>query len=159
MAETPKQRLINELMRAITELQDATDLADQAISDTLGLHRTDARCLALLITRGPMAAGELARTAALTPGATTFAVDRLEKAGYAQRVRTSTDRRQVVVQATAKAQQLAEEVWAQTVQETQQQLAKHSVEQLKLFHGFIREQTDLQQRHADRIRSRPNSAT
>jgi DNA-binding MarR family transcriptional regulator len=152
MAETAKRRLINELMVAITDLQNATDLADQAISDSLGLNRTDARCLSLLITHGPVPAGELARGAGLTPGALTFAVDRLEKAGYAQRVRTSADRRRVVIEATAKAQQLADDVWAQTLQDTEQQLAKRSVDQLRLFNDFVHEQTDLQRRHATRIR-------
>jgi len=154
MAETPKQRLVNEVMLAITDLQNATDVADQAISDSLGLNRTDARCLSVLITHGPMAAGELARTAGLTPGALTFAVDRLAKAGYAQRVRTSADRRRVVIEATDEAQKLAEDVWAQIIQEIERQLARHTADQLRLFHDFVREQTDLQHRHAARIRSR-----
>lgn len=45
-----------------------------------------------------MPAGWLAELTGLTTGAITSAVDRLEKAGYVQRVRGPHDRRRVVVQ-------------------------------------------------------------
>lgn len=152
MADSDKQCLINELILAVTDLQNAADLVDQAISDSLGLNRTDARCLACLITHGPLTAGDLAGRAGLTPGALTFAVDRLAQAGYAQRGRASDDRRRVVVTASEKAHQLAQEVWGQTILETERQLAKYTSEQIKLLTGFVCDQVELQRRHANRIR-------
>ncbi|MDH2428905.1 MarR family transcriptional regulator [Sphaerisporangium sp. TRM90804] len=44
------------------------------------------------LTRGPMASGELAEPAGLTHGALTVAVDRLERAGFAERVRDPAER-------------------------------------------------------------------
>lgn len=62
----------------------------------LGLSATDRKCLDLL-SRGPVTAGQIARFTGLTTGAVTGIIDRLEKAGYAQRVRDPQDRRRVLV--------------------------------------------------------------
>jgi DNA-binding MarR family transcriptional regulator len=62
----------------------------------LGVSATDRKCLDLL-TRGPVAAGELARFTGLTTGAVTGIIDRLVKAGYAERIHDPQDRRRVLV--------------------------------------------------------------
>lgn len=139
-------------MLALTDLQNASDMADAAISERLGLNRTDARCVAYLITRGPMASGELAELAGLTPGALTIAVDRLERAGFAARVRDAGDRRRVLIHPTDRARAVAEEVWGQTVQESEAQFAAYSQDQLELLIEFVRGQVEQQRRNAVRFR-------
>src|SRR5580704_16132559 len=62
----------------------------------LGVSATDRKCLDLL-SRGPVTAGELARFTGLTTGAVTGIIDRLEKAGYAERINDPNDRRRVLV--------------------------------------------------------------
>jgi len=62
----------------------------------LGVSATDRKCLDLL-SRGPVAAGELARFTGLTTGAVTGIIDRLVKAGYAERISDPEDRRRVLV--------------------------------------------------------------
>jgi DNA-binding MarR family transcriptional regulator len=62
----------------------------------LGLSATDRKCLDLL-SRGPVTAGEIAGFTGLTTGAVTGIIDRLEKAGYAERVTDQQDRRRVLV--------------------------------------------------------------
>jgi DNA-binding MarR family transcriptional regulator len=62
----------------------------------LGVSATDRKCLDLL-TRGPVTAGELARFTGLTTGAVTGIIDRLVKAGYAERIEDPQDRRRVLV--------------------------------------------------------------
>jgi DNA-binding MarR family transcriptional regulator len=62
----------------------------------LGLSATDRKCLDLL-SRGPVTAGELARFTGLTTGAVTGIIDRLTRAGYAERVSDPEDRRRVLV--------------------------------------------------------------
>lgn len=153
MAPSPKQRLIEELMLALTDLRNAADIADQAITDSLGLNRTDARCLSCLIIRGAMPASELADVAGIKPGALTFAVDRLRAAGFADRAPDPADRRRVIVSASEKAKRLADEVWARTVTEEQDQLDGYTAAQLHLLADFVRAQVTLQRRQADRIRS------
>ncbi|QIS10152.1 MarR family winged helix-turn-helix transcriptional regulator [Nocardia arthritidis] len=153
MVNPPKQQLIEDLMRAVTDLKNASGIADQAISDSLGLNRTDARCLSCLIIRGPMTASELAETAGLKPGALTFAVDRLQKAGLAHRTSDQQDRRRVIVTASDQARQLADQVWEQTITDTQTQLSNYTSSQLQLLTEFVRQQVDQQQQLAQRIRN------
>jgi DNA-binding MarR family transcriptional regulator len=62
----------------------------------LGVSATDRKCLDLL-SRGSVTAGELARFTGLTTGAVTGIIDRLVKAGYAERISDPEDRRRVLV--------------------------------------------------------------
>ncbi|MFG6201116.1 MarR family winged helix-turn-helix transcriptional regulator [Nonomuraea sp. JJY05] len=146
-----QQQLITELMRALTDLQTASDQVDQAVSTALGLNRTDARCLSCLITRGPMAAGDLAATAGIAPTALTFAIDRLTQAGYTERQRDPADRRRVLITASDKALRWAEQMWSQTITETQHQLSQYTPQQLKLLTNFVTDQIELQRHQAQRI--------
>lgn len=150
-----RRHLIDELMLALTDLQNASEMADAAISEQLGLNRTDARCVAYLITRGPMASGELAELAGLTPGALTVAVDRLEKAGFAERVRDLVDRRRVLIRPTDKARDLAHDAWGQAVEEAETQFAAYTDDQLTLLTEFVRGQVAQQRRNAERMRDKP----
>lgn len=139
-------------MLAITDLQNVSDQVDQAVSDSLSLNRTDARCLSALIIRGPMAAGELAAVAGLAPSALTFAINRLVRAGYVERVRDPADGRRVLVEATEAARRFASDVWHDTVTATERRLSGYSKAQLAFLGDFLRDQVTLQQRLADRIR-------
>ncbi|TDE55911.1 MarR family transcriptional regulator [Nonomuraea mesophila] len=147
-----RQHLIDELMLALTDLQNASEMADAAVSERLGLNRTDSRCVAYLITRGPMASGELAELAGLTPGALTVAVDRLEKAGFAERVRDQADRRRVLIRPTEKARALARDSWGQAVKEAEAQFSAYTDEQLVLLTEFLKGQVAQQRRNAERVR-------
>lgn len=69
----------------------------QSIADRLGLNVTDHKCLDFLLLHGSMAAGELSQLTALTTGAITAVVDRLEKSGFVRREADPTDRRRVIV--------------------------------------------------------------
>ncbi|MGH3128797.1 MAG: MarR family transcriptional regulator [Gaiellaceae bacterium] len=64
------------------------------------MNRTDLRCLNIIENNGAMTAGRLAELSGLTTAAVTSVLDRLERAGYARRVRDQPDRRQVMVEVT-----------------------------------------------------------
>jgi DNA-binding MarR family transcriptional regulator len=68
----------------------------ELVGRRLGVSATDRKCLDLL-SRGAVTAGELARFTGLTTGAVTGIIDRLVKAGYAERVSDPDDRRRVLV--------------------------------------------------------------
>lgn len=68
----------------------------ELVGRCLGLSATDRKCLDLL-SRGPVTAGEIASFTGLTTGAVTGIIDRLENAGYAERVSDPKDRRRVLV--------------------------------------------------------------
>jgi DNA-binding MarR family transcriptional regulator len=74
-----------------------TVLFQEAIADQLGLNTTDLMCLSFLSDAEPLTAGQLADATGLTTGSVTAMIDRLEKAGYAQREKDPTDRRRVIV--------------------------------------------------------------
>jgi hypothetical protein len=72
-------------------------LLTQAVSDRLGVNGTDLQCLSILTSAGAMTAGELAERTALTTGAVTGVIDRLEQAALVTRERDPHDRRRVIV--------------------------------------------------------------
>ncbi|GAA1859120.1 MarR family winged helix-turn-helix transcriptional regulator [Actinomadura bangladeshensis] len=73
-------------------------LHNEAVADRLGLQPVDVAALLLLEMRGPLAVGAIADELGLPSASTTRLVDRLEKAGYARRVRDEHDRRKVGVE-------------------------------------------------------------
>ena len=91
--------LLDDLKLAGRRLSTATIMFHQAVADRLGLNPTDHKCVDLLLLHGPLTAGELAGLTALTTGAITAALDRLERAGFVKREDDPKDRRRVVVRA------------------------------------------------------------
>ncbi len=141
-------------MQAVAAFQDSTDRVDEAAAGRLGLNRTDLRCLGILTRAGPLTAGQLAAAAGLSPGAATTAMDRLARAGYAQRTRDEQDRRRVTVQATPAAHERSDEIWGPIGQESYERLSHRSDNQLRVILDFLEEGQQLQNEHAARIRNR-----
>jgi DNA-binding MarR family transcriptional regulator len=90
--------LLAALGQEFRQFATATVLFHQAIADRLGMHVTDHKCLDILVRTGPIPAGELAERTGLTTGAITGVIDRLEKAGFVQRIKDPNDRRRVVIE-------------------------------------------------------------
>jgi DNA-binding MarR family transcriptional regulator len=97
-----KAELVALLIQEVRETSTVTILFHQAIADRLGMNVTDHKCAGILAQSGPITAGELARRTGLTTGAITGVIDRLERAGFARRVRDPGDRRRVIVEPDAK---------------------------------------------------------
>lgn len=95
-ALSPQERL-TEALRAS---QGASDIFDEALSQFLGINRTDGRCMDIIDRYGRVTAGQLAAESGLTTGAVTVVIDRLESAGYVQRFRDPDDRRKVWIETT-----------------------------------------------------------
>ena len=72
-------------------------LHNHAVADFMGSHPTDQECVDLLDWTGPLTAGEIGLHLALSSGAVTGLVDRLEAGGWVRRERDPRDRRRVVV--------------------------------------------------------------
>jgi DNA-binding MarR family transcriptional regulator len=144
--------LVDRVAGEIALLQHATGGVDEAAADVLGLNATDLRCLGQL-SPGPTTAGELAAKCGLSRGAMTTALDRLERADCVERVRSTTDRRQVKVVMTPRALSLAEAIWGPIARAGMAQLAEYSDEQLAFLIDFLRRGRELQEREAQRIRA------
>lgn len=150
-----RQRLYFELGGEVRANQRATDVIDELICALLGINRTDARCLDILEQGGSMSAGDLARASRLTTGAITAVIDRLERAGYARRVPDPSDRRRVLVEATPKAFETANELMVEPMRRLYTPLAeRYTDEELRLFIEFTREGREIQESHAEWLRAR-----
>ncbi|MGI5207435.1 MarR family winged helix-turn-helix transcriptional regulator [Spirillospora sp. CA-108201] len=73
-------------------------LHNEAVADRLGLRPLDVAAVILLEMRGPLPVGAISEELRLPSASATRLVDRLEKAGYARRVRGEHDRRTVTVE-------------------------------------------------------------
>jgi DNA-binding MarR family transcriptional regulator len=153
MSKEKHQDLMTSVSREIAEFQDAGNLVDEAVAGQLGINRTDQRCLGLLWAQGAMGAGQLAAATDLSPGAMTAALDRLERLEYVRRVRSSTDRRSVIVEITPTARRLIEDFYGPIGREGIAQLEQYSDTELTFLRDFLRKGRELQMRHAARIRS------
>jgi MarR family transcriptional regulator, organic hydroperoxide resistance regulator len=96
-ARGSQAQLVGALMSAGRRISRASLLFRDAVAAAAGLHVTDAECIDFLLEAGEATAGQLASAAGLTPGAMTTAIDRLERAGFVERVRDAEDRRRVIV--------------------------------------------------------------
>lgn len=74
-------------------------IVSQTVAARFGLNTTDLEGLDLiqLQLQGQVTAGQLAAATGLTSGAVTALIDRLERAGYVERVDDPADRRRVLV--------------------------------------------------------------
>lgn len=99
MAQTPRDDLVATLTAEWNRLGAELVLLSQSVADRLKINTTDLQCLAVVMSAGPLTAGQIAESTGLTTGAITGVVDRLEKAGLVQRESDPADRRRVVVRA------------------------------------------------------------
>jgi DNA-binding MarR family transcriptional regulator len=143
-----KREAFDELIEEVRRSQLATDRFDSAVAEALGLNRTDMRCLDVLQRAGPVTAGQLAEAAGLTTGAMTVALDRLERTGYARRVRDVSDRRRVLVEPTPQLLRDATQFYSGHVAMSERLYQRYTLEQLELLLEFVREGREFNDRQA-----------
>jgi DNA-binding MarR family transcriptional regulator len=91
--------LIAAILRATADLAAARVAYAQNVAERHGLAATDVEVLRLLASEGAMTVGRVGELTALTTGATTRLIDRLEQAGFVRRLPDPADRRRVIVEA------------------------------------------------------------
>ena len=125
---------------------------DKLAAARLGVSVTDLHCLNIVESRHGVTAGELAAESGLTTGAVTAVVDRLERAGYARRVRDEHDRRKVKVEVTDEFYARAGEIWGPVAAEWQAVLAdRFTADELATITAFLTQADELGERHAARL--------
>ncbi len=135
------------LAAAMRGYQIALDVFDDAVANKLGLNRTDFRCVDILEQHQPMTAGALAQATRLTSGAITFALDRLEHAGFVRRIRDETDRRRVLVELVPAAQRQAARFHEPLVRDARAAMAKYTSKELSVICDFLVVARDLYEKH------------
>jgi DNA-binding MarR family transcriptional regulator len=148
-----KRKLADELISLARAHEAANDAFDEVACQKLGINRTDLRCLNIVDNQGSMTAGRLAELSGLTTAAITSVLDRLERAGYARRVRDQEDRRQVMVELTPLLEERAGPIWGPLADEAKAQLARMTVEELQSLTDFFRLGIELNERHVARVRN------
>jgi DNA-binding MarR family transcriptional regulator len=151
MSRQSKEELIEELGLAVRAAQAAVDEMDEAASRALGINRTDARCVDIVMREAPVTAGRLAKESGLTTAAVTSVLDRLEAAGYVTRKRDTADRRRVLVEPTELIEQRARELWG-PMGEFRDELSNYTMEQLEVLRDFHLRARELNQRTAAKVR-------
>jgi DNA-binding MarR family transcriptional regulator len=151
MSRESKVELIRQLMDAVRASQTATDLMDDAACHALGINRTDGRCVDIIDREGPITAGKLAERAALTTAGVTIVLDRLEKAGYARRVRDERDRRRVLVEVTPLVRERSSQIWG-PVEQFERELRRYSADELRLLRDFHRRGAEWNEGRAAEVR-------
>ena len=152
MSREKKQALADELIHLARAHEAANDAFDEVAREKLGINRTDLRCLNIIENHGSITAGRLAELSGLTTAAVTAVLDRLERAGYARRVRDQEDRRQVMVEVTPLLAERATPIWGPLGQEALDALTRMPVEELQALIDFYRLGIELNERHIERVR-------
>lgn len=145
-----KREVFERLLEELRGSQNATARFDQAVADAAGLNRTDMRIIDVLDREGPVPAGRLAVVTGLSTGAMTAALDRLERSGYARRVRDAGDRRRVLVELTEQAQTL-HEYYREHAAYAERLYHRHSLEQLQVLLDAFRESREFNERRASEL--------
>jgi DNA-binding MarR family transcriptional regulator len=141
------------LVLALFDLAATIDTAGQAAAALIGVNQTDLFCLNALFREGPMTAGQVAATIGLSSGATTTAIDRLERAGYVRRRSDPSDRRRVLVEASSEGSQQAFGLFDGLMRATTELSARYSDEQLALFLELLARFRELISAHTATMRA------
>jgi DNA-binding MarR family transcriptional regulator len=147
-----KSDLISDLIARYRSAANRDVAFDKLAAQRLGVSVTDLHCLNIVESRHGVTAGELAFESGLTTGAVTAVIDRLERAGFARRVRDERDRRKVKVEVTDLFYARAGEIWGPVAAEWQAAMAdRFSAAELATIVAFLEQVDELGQRHAARL--------
>ena len=142
------------LVFALLDLGADIDALGQAAASVIGINQTDLICLNALFRDGPMSAGSLANAIGLTTGATTTAIDRLERSGYARRRGDPSDRRRVLIEASEEGAQQAFALFDGLLDAVARRASGYTEEEVALLLGLIASFRDIVSGYAAELRER-----
>ncbi|WP_406194006.1 MarR family winged helix-turn-helix transcriptional regulator [Kitasatospora sp. NBC_01560] len=133
------------LGRLLQELAAEMHLLGHGFAAASGLHATDVQALLAVMRAAPaedggpggITPGRLREELALTSGAVTAVLDRLERAGHVRRTRDDTDRRQVLVHYLPGAGRMAAEWFAPVGRRTEALRGEFTAAELAAVGRFL----------------------
>ncbi|KAA6451889.1 MarR family winged helix-turn-helix transcriptional regulator [Bacillus swezeyi] len=149
-----REELIRELIQQLRFQSTATVFMHQAIGEKIGLNGTDHKCLEIISREGKITAGELAEKSALTTGAITGVIDRLEKAGYVRRSRDSADRRRLLIELIPENMEEIYTLFEDLAQESAMFLSQYTDQELHIITRYIKDSADFTSGYVKTIRRR-----
>ncbi len=147
-----KDEMVCAVAAGVRQLQQSFDAFDEAAAARLKLNRTDLRALDLLLADPqPLSAGGLSSALRLSPAATTTVIDRLERAGLANRIPDPHNRRRVLIAATDTARDAERDIYAPVQAAGAKALAKYSLAELAVIVDFLHTARDVQEAEVARL--------
>jgi DNA-binding MarR family transcriptional regulator len=105
-SDHPESHYDERILRALRRIIRAVDIYSRQLSLRHSLTGPQLICLRQLVQAGTLTPGRLAREISLSPATVTGILDRLESRDYLTRRRRDEDKRQVLVEPTAKGREL-----------------------------------------------------
>ncbi|MFD9128772.1 MarR family winged helix-turn-helix transcriptional regulator [Kitasatospora sp. NPDC059571] len=145
--------------RLLQALASEMNLLGHDFAAAQGLHTTDVNALLAIMrasepgSAGPMTPGRLRDELALTSGAVTAVLDRLERAGHVHRSRDGADRRQVQVHYDQQAGSLAARWFTPVAEATDTVRAEFDEAELHTVARFLARMTEELATERDRRRA------
>jgi DNA-binding MarR family transcriptional regulator len=155
--ETERDRLREEIVNLMRSYSVEAQQVGHTFAQSHGLHPTDLQALiAVMHAEGrgdPLTPGRLGEAIGLSSGATTAAIDRLERAGHLRRARESTDRRVVHLHYGEPGMALALEFFGPLGKRTDDVMSGFSDEDLATVHRFLQGMTAALSAHHVAVRA------
>lgn len=148
-SKTPTPQSREVLLRRVgqelgRELATASLFFHTLVAGRVGVNATDTRCLEILgSASSPMTAGGLKEATGLTTGAITGILDRLEHAGFVERLRDSEDRRRIFVKLLPEAGMKLAKLYEDLGAAMGQLASRYTVRDLQLIEGFLAANLDI----------------
>jgi DNA-binding MarR family transcriptional regulator len=145
-AKKSRQELLQRLGKDLGhELSTNNVFLHELVARKLGLNATDTRSLDLITRAGDseFTAGDLGRATGLTTGAITGILDRLESAGYVERIRDANDRRRVIVRARVEAAGRVARLYEGLGAAMTKLVSGYSTAELQLISGFLERNLEI----------------
>lgn len=118
-------------------------IVSQTVAARFDLNTTDLEGLDLIQLQGHVSAGQLATATGLTSGAVTALIDRLERAGYVERVDDPADRRRVLVRIREGSIVEIAKVYAPMQKRMFALWSQYSVDELAVIEDFLSRSLEL----------------
>jgi DNA-binding MarR family transcriptional regulator len=141
-----------EVADLVREVTGQSVLLGQAIAREAGLSPADLEVLGAVEQHGPLTAGRLGELTGLSPAAVTGLIDRLERAGVAERRADPADRRRVLVGVSKGAERVAA-LYRDMERDMLALLGRRSPEELTAIAEFLRDAYEMGEDHLGRIGS------
>ncbi|MFJ8082144.1 MarR family winged helix-turn-helix transcriptional regulator [Streptomyces sp. NPDC096205] len=139
-----REELLAGLQEAGRVHSNAAVMYHAAISARMELSPVEEKTLDLLQRSGALSAGELGELTGLAPASVTGLIDRLERKGFARRVRDPQDGRRVNVEADPQAEARFAPLFAPFAAELAGLYAEYSDAELAVVLDFLRRSARIQ---------------
>jgi len=146
---------IDSVIRSLRRVNLQGSFFGQTVAIRFGLSESDIETLEALMDMGASTAGRLSELTGLTSGAVTRVVDRLEQAGYVQRIPDPADRRRVIVEVVPEKVAAIQSTLGRIGQASAEEIGRYTDAQLALINDFLARMEQITRDEATTLREHP----